>query len=260
MRPPVTSIPTTQDLSAEMVAMFGRAARFDLALLDAAVRAWSDNTRRAFRSDLMLWWRWCRRRQVEPGQAQPSDVARWIRELAAGEDGEGKPDAAQPCFDDETQSWAAPFVMAEINVKNVHRTNLLLGHPWGPDFVYDEMILTGAGERGEALARRIAETPMIGGPDDPEPGEGPSEEERKSGHYDLLFSGTWPDGRVLRFGVKGRYDPGYGSTCRMLTETGMALLSSDAPGGIGTPGSILGEALVQRLRDNADMTFEAENE
>ena len=32
-------------------------------------------------------------------------------------------------------------------------------------------------------------------------------------------------------GVKGRYDPGYGSTSRMLSETGIALLAMPHPGG-----------------------------
>ena len=58
--------------------------------------------------------------------------------------------------------------------------------------------------------------------------------------------------------MKGRYDPGYGSTSRMIGETGIALLESDAPGGIGTPGSILGEALVERLREHAALTFAVE--
>ena len=42
-----------------------------------------------------------------------------------------------------------------------------------------------------------------------------------------MFRGEYPDGRALSYGVKGRYDPGYGSTSRMLAETGMALLESD---------------------------------
>ena len=46
----------------------------------------------------------------------------------------------------------------------------------------------------------------------PKPGEGPSKEERETGNYDVLFVGEWPDGRTLCYGVKGRYDPGYGST------------------------------------------------
>lgn len=85
-----TPPPATGDLVRDVRTMFGAAATIDPALLDAAFRAWSDNTRRAFRADLMLWWRWCRRCGVEPGRARPQDVACWIRELAAGDGGAGK--------------------------------------------------------------------------------------------------------------------------------------------------------------------------
>ena len=44
----------------------------------------------------------------------------------------------------------------------------------------------------------------------------------------------------------------------MLGETGMALLEFDGPGGVGTPGSFLGEALVERLREHAALTFQLE--
>ena len=59
--------------------------------------------------------------------------------------------------------------------------------------------------------------------------------------------------------MKGKYDPGYGSTSRMLAETGIALAHSDGPGGIGTPGSFLGEDLVERLEEHAEITFAAES-
>jgi short subunit dehydrogenase-like uncharacterized protein len=179
--------------------------------------------------------------------------------LTPGFTGPDQPPANTPLFDEATGSWAAPFVMAVINTKNVHRTNLLLGHPYGSDFVYDEMILTGPGDQGQAIANHIATTPMIGTPNDPKPGEGPSPEDRANGFYDALFIGEWSDGRSLRFGVKGRYDPGYGSTSRMIAETGLALRESDAPGGIGTPGSILGAALVKRLQDHAEIRFAVED-
>ncbi|MFN6936526.1 MAG: saccharopine dehydrogenase, partial [Tsuneonella sp.] len=84
-------------------------------------------------------------------------------------------------------------------------------------------------------------------------------EERENGFYDVLFVAEMPDGRKLHYAVKGRYDPGYGSTSRMLAETGMALLQSDAKGGIGTPGAFLGEALVERLRSHAEITFSPED-
>ncbi|HQD98873.1 MAG TPA: saccharopine dehydrogenase, partial [Novosphingobium sp.] len=127
------------------------------------------------------------------------------------------------------------------------------------DFVYDEMVLTGPGEQGEAIARHLASTPMMGGENDPKPGEGPSKEDRDNGFYDVLFIGEYPDGRTIRYGVKGRYDPGYGSTSRMIAETGIALLSSTAGGAVATPGALLGAALVERLREHAEITFAVED-
>ena len=179
--------------------------------------------------------------------------------LTPGFEGPPQPAGNKPLFDESVGSWAAPFVMAAINTKNVHRTNFLLGQPWGADFTYDEMILTGPGEQGEAVAKHIATTPMMGGPNDPKPGEGPSPEERQNGHYDVLFVGEMPDGRTIRYGVKGRYDPGYGSTSRMLSETGIALLACRAAGGVSTPGALLGTALVDRLQAEAEITFAVED-
>ncbi|HMP56348.1 MAG TPA: saccharopine dehydrogenase, partial [Novosphingobium sp.] len=161
-------------------------------------------------------------------------------------------------FDEATQSWATPFIMAPINTKNVHRANALLGHAWGADFTYDELLLTGPGDAGEQAARFMASAKLLGTENDPQPGEGPSKEERESGFYDVLMIGEMPDGRILRLGVKGRYDPGYGSTSRMLAETGMALLDHPGPGGIWTPGALLGEALAARLAANAEITFAVE--
>jgi short subunit dehydrogenase-like uncharacterized protein len=179
--------------------------------------------------------------------------------LTPGFTGPPQPAGTAPQFDETLQSWEAPFIMATINTKNVHRTNALLGHPWGQDFVYDEMVLTGPGDKGKTIAQTMAATPALGRADDPKPGEGPSPEERRNGFYDVLFVGEMPDGRTLRYGVKGRYDPGYGSTSRMLTETGIALLSSSSAGMIGTPGAILGDALVRRLQAHAEITFAPED-
>ncbi len=179
--------------------------------------------------------------------------------LTPGFEGPDQPAGMIPHYEDDLGRWAAPFIMATINTKNVHRTNFLSGFPYGEDFRYDEMMLTSPGEAGKAAANAVVEllkNPFGAKP--PAPGEGPTPEERESGHYDVLFVGEMPSGEKLRYAVKGRYDPGYGSTSRMLGETGVALLASDAPGGIGTPGSILGEALVERLRDHAEITFAVE--
>lgn len=178
--------------------------------------------------------------------------------LTPGFEGPPQPRGDKPEYDEALGSWCAPFIMAAINTKNVHRTNFLLGHPYGTDFVYDEMVLTGPGEQGEGIAKYMADNPMIGNENDPQPGEGPTPEERENGFYDALFVGEYPDGRTIHYGVKGRYDPGYGSTSRMIAETGIALLSCDAPGGLSLPGALLGAALVQRLQDHAEITFAVE--
>jgi short subunit dehydrogenase-like uncharacterized protein len=44
----------------------------------------------------------------------------------------------------------------------------------------------------------------------------------------------------------------------MIAETGIALLSCKAEGAISTPGALLGEALVKRLQDHAEITFAVE--
>ena len=45
---------------------------------------------------------------------------------------------------------------------------------------------------------------------------------------------------------------------RMLAETGIALRSCEAQGAIATPGALLGEALVERLRAHAEISFAPE--
>ena len=179
--------------------------------------------------------------------------------LSADFAGPPQPAGNKPEYDESLGSWATNFVMAPINTKNVHRTNHLLGQAYGADFVYDEMMLTGPGEQGEAMAKHVASTPMMGGADDPKPGEGPTKEERETGHYDVLFIAEYPDGRTARFSVKGDRDPGYGSTSKMISETAIALCEHNGPGGVTTPGAALGERLVERLQKNAGLIFAVEN-
>jgi short subunit dehydrogenase-like uncharacterized protein len=126
------------------------------------------------------------------------------------------------------------------------------------------MILTGPGEQGEADAKRVVAAvnaermgALSGGP---KPGEGPSKEERENGMYDLLFVAIEPDGKQARAVVKGDRDPGYGSTCKMISECAICMLrdTPDVAAGIWTPGAAMGHKLIKRLVDNAGLTFEVE--
>jgi len=183
--------------------------------------------------------------------------------LTPGFEGPKQPPGNKPLYDGDLESWTTPFVMANINTRNVHRSNMLMGFPYGRDFVYDEMVLTGPGEQGEESARRIlaANTSEKMGSGGPKPGEGPSKEERESGHYDLLFVGLAPDGRQVRVAVRGDRDPGYGSTSKMIGECAICLLrdTPEIPGGIWTPGAAMGDRLIKRLVDHAGLTFDVES-
>ncbi|UPJ53025.1 saccharopine dehydrogenase NADP-binding domain-containing protein [Bradyrhizobium sp. 200] len=182
--------------------------------------------------------------------------------LTPGFEGPKQPPGNRPTFDQELDSWTTPFVMATINTRNVHRSNLLMGFPYGKDFVYDEMMLTGPGEQGEAKAKAIAtaNTAEKMGSGVPKPGEGPSKEERENGMYDLLFVAIAPDGRQARAVVKGDRDPGYGSTSKMISECAICLLrdTSDVPAGFWTPGAAMQHKLIKRLVDHAGLTFSVE--
>jgi len=173
--------------------------------------------------------------------------------------GPQQPSGMTPIYDEDLNSWSAPFVMATINTKNIHRSNLLLAHDYGDNFVYDEMMLTGPGEKGEAMAKAVAEDKSMAN-DPMQPGEGPSKEERETGFYDVLFAGSNDNGERLMASVKGDKDPGYGSTCKMISESAVCLLKNPnaASGGIWTPASAMGDLLIDRLQENAGLTFQLE--
>ena len=182
--------------------------------------------------------------------------------LCGGFVGPDQPSGAAVEEDPVSGGWVAPFFMAPINTKNVHRSNALQGHAYGEDFVYDEMFLAGPGEAGEKMARGMAalgEALTSGGGDGgPQPGEGPSKAERDAGGYDVLFIGTHSNGETIRVCVTGDKDPGYGSTSRIMAEASMCLIDecAERPGGIWTPAAVLGEALIPRLIEHAGLTFD----
>lgn len=186
--------------------------------------------------------------------------------LTPGFEGPRQPTGHKPMVDEALAGpagecvWVAPFVMAAINTRNVHRSNFLLQHAYGADFVYDEMLITGPGEKGEAIANAVAGDKSLGSDKGPKPGEGPSREERDAGFYDVLFLGADAAGNTLRVGVKGDRDPGYGSTSKMIAEAAVCLLQDapDTPGGIWTTAPAMGDALMKRLQAHAGLSFAVE--
>jgi short subunit dehydrogenase-like uncharacterized protein len=181
--------------------------------------------------------------------------------LTPGFAGPKQPPGSRPLYEEDLQSWAAPFTMAAVNTRNVHRSNMLMGFPYGKEFVYDEMWLTGPGDEGEANARRVmAANSEKTGPNALKPGEGPSKEARDTGGYDLLHIAIASDGRAVRTSVTGDRDPGYGSTSKIVSECAICVLrdTPDMPAGIWTPGAAMQHKLIARLAAHAGLTFAIE--
>ena len=162
-------------------------------------------------------------------------------------------------FDEKLETWVAPFFMAPINTKNVHRSNALMNHMYGEDFCYNEMWIQGPGEEGKAAAEYVGSINPLA--DAPAPGEGPSKESRENGNYDVLFCADLADGSSIHAAVSGDMDPGYGSTSKMIAESAICLVKEcpELPGGIYTPAPAMGEKLIARLQASAGLTFKIED-
>ena len=176
-------------------------------------------------------------------------------------DGFTGPEQAQdskPVYDEKLETWVAPFFMAPINTKNVHRSNVLMDHLYGEDFCYNEMWIQGPGEEGKAAAEFVASMNPLA--DAPAPGEGPSKESRDNGNYDVLFCADLADGSTIQAAVSGDLDPGYGSTSKMIAESAICLVKEcpELVGGIYTPAPAMGEKLIARLQANAGLDFRFE--
>ncbi|MGY3128854.1 short subunit dehydrogenase-like uncharacterized protein [Agrococcus sp. UYP33] len=177
----------------------------------------------------------------------------------------GQPDVHVPFLDAATGEWDAPFVMAGYNTRLVRRSDALLGGAYGERFRYREVLPTGRGLTGRARATAIAAgmgalvvgmaTPGVRSVIDrmlPSPGDGPSEERRRSGSFAIETTTRTDDGRRLTARVAAQGDPGYAATSVMLGEAGLALAVDGercaTQGGILTPAVAMADVLVERLR------------
>ena len=130
-----------------------------------------------------------------------------------------------------------PFTLGPTDMKNVHRSNYLMGHAYGRDFVYDEKLLN--------PPPPAAAPPSLDSL--PKPGEGPSDYVMESGCFELLMIGENPTGDVVRLVLEGSQDP-YNATAGLVSETALALLgAAELQPGIWTPIAALGEGLAANI-------------
>ncbi len=185
-----------------------------------------------------------------------------------------QPNVSSAEYDPDFDAWLAPFIMGTINTRVVHRSNCITEGGYGPDFQYDEAVLTGKGMKGRMGAysmaaglggfmfsaalkptRWIMERFFL-----PAPGEGPSREAQEKGFFDIRFHGKTANGDEIRAKVTGDKDPGYGSTAKMISEAALCLAEDiprdEKPAGFWTPATIFGDKLIRRLQSKAGLTFE----
>jgi short subunit dehydrogenase-like uncharacterized protein len=125
-----------------------------------------------------------------------------------------QPEVRMPEYDADFGKWVAPFVMALVNTRVVHRSNALSGHAYGADFVYDEAMITGSGPLGGLAAAALtagvggfvaasAIGPLRAGLERfvlPKPGEGPSP--RRSATASSTCASSAPPPRAGRSGPR----------------------------------------------------------
>lgn len=171
-------------------------------------------------------------------------------------------------FSDDVKAWVAPFLMASYNTRIVRRSNALLGHAYGPDFRYREVMKAGTGVRGRAMAYAVSGALAAGfGAMSvkqlrpllervvPKPGSGPSETSRENGFFRMDVRTVTTTGASYKGVFAAQGDPGYKATAVMLGEAALTLALGDLPdlpggadGGVLTPAVALGMPYAERLR------------
>jgi short subunit dehydrogenase-like uncharacterized protein len=171
-----------------------------------------------------------------------------------------------PEVDPSLRGSLAPFVMAAYNSRVVRRSNALRGYAYGRSFRYREAMSVGTSPLSPvvAVATRIGLGALVVGlmlPPTrfvldrllPKPGDGPDERARERGHFTMDLFTTTSTGARYTARVRAKGDPGYAATAVMLGESALALVldTADLPpsdGGVLTPATGIGDALVKRLR------------
>ena len=175
------------------------------------------------------------------------------------------PDAVRIRRDASVGAWVGPFVMAPYNTRVVRMSNALQDWSYGRTFRYREAMAYGDDALAPLRAVGVSAGVAVGiaglafGPTRaildrflPAPGEGPDEETRTNGGFDIEIRTRTTSGAAYRAVVSAQGDPGYAATSVMLGESALALAvdAADLPErtGVLTPASGIGVRLAERLR------------
>jgi short subunit dehydrogenase-like uncharacterized protein len=183
----------------------------------------------------------------------------------------GEPDVKQPRdsagvrWSPGLGTWIGPFVMATYNTRVVRMSNALQDWSYGRTLAYGEEMAFGRDPLAPVRAAGVAAGTIAGvagfafAPTRsvldrflPAPGEGPSEETRRNGHFTTETRTRTTSGALYSCTISAQGDPGYQATSVMLGESALAL-ALDAEklpdaAGVLTPATGIGAHLADRLR------------
>ncbi|MGO1173921.1 MAG: saccharopine dehydrogenase family protein [Actinomycetaceae bacterium] len=178
----------------------------------------------------------------------------------------GQEDVGRPFVEADSAQWVVPFFMGPHNTRIVRRSHALTGRGYGTRFRYRELMATGRDAGGAVRATAVTAglgalaagvtTPGVRRLVDrflPTPGEGPSEEQRAGGWFEMRTRTTTETGAQYTATVATQGDPGYAATSVMLGRSALTLLDTRqrgtaGEGGVLTPAVALGDDLVEALR------------
>ena len=168
--------------------------------------------------------------------------------------------------DPSLRGHLAPFVMASYNTRVVRRSNALRDWAYGRAFRYREVMSVGTSPAAPVIAaatKAVLNGLVIGFAVPPirfvldrvlpAPGTGPSADTQRNGHFTMDIFTRTTTGARYRARVKAKGDPGYAATAVMMGESALALALDreklpESGGGVLTPATAIGDALVDRLR------------
>ncbi len=169
-------------------------------------------------------------------------------------------DPVSAAYDRDVKAWTAPFPMSIIDTRVVRRSCSLAGL----DVAYQEfMIFEDALARvwafgaaaGTALFYKALRSPFFRdlAQRSMRAGGGPSEATMNNGSFHCRLWGRTQDGRCAEASLRGRGDPANRITVKCVCESALAIVCNadllPERGGVLTPSTGIGAALVSRLRE-----------
>lgn len=182
------------------------------------------------------------------------------------------PDLEDVVYDEDFGQLIKPFPVGQINARVVRRAHALAGYPYGRDFTYVECALAGNGwiNRLKAMAETRAVAMFVNANPrsffgkllmsmGPKEGDGPSDAQMlRNGPFGFVYFGRTKSGKVLRSWATSPLDV-HRATAAMMAETAVFVASRRQSllqkGGFWTPGTAIGNALLEPLKDHRVIEF-----